>query len=412
VNNTTRSISGDKKDKTATPNLYEMMGSPTVCFRHNCTTKENICNLKPKQKVLSKNIWFQTPPSITSNEDVVGEVNDQHRHRLIPRIIHQSWFKDVEEEEHPNLSRIQNSWKSIGGWEYRFYDDDDAARFIREHFPLEFFEAYDALVPGAFKADFFRYCVLFIEGGVWADIDMQLQINLDKFVSDDDGFIVPRDIGGHALHNALMMSAPGHPILAKALEETTNMIRNRYTVIDIAGRYCPNVNNDIMKDHMALFLTGPGLLAYAMKATLGHPLSVPFEPGMVDRFDDELWLEITNTERDSPAGRELTQRLKRSAAGAGTVSSSSVVVPPGRTKLLERTTGDMGETRYTDIDQNLIVAGTDIPDGYDTKDKDEHYSQTRDAKKVWGLEKVYKDLESANEQIQIHLVVSSKTTTK
>jgi len=54
-------------------------------------------------------------------------------------------------------------------------------------------EAYDALIPGAFKADLFRYCVLFIYGGVYADIDVMLTSKLEMAIDDDVGFMVPLD---------------------------------------------------------------------------------------------------------------------------------------------------------------------------------------------------------------------------
>jgi mannosyltransferase OCH1-like enzyme len=46
---------------------------------------------------------------------------------------------------------------------------------------------------GAFKADLFRYCVLLIDGGVYADIDILLTSNLDKAIDDDVGFMLPID---------------------------------------------------------------------------------------------------------------------------------------------------------------------------------------------------------------------------
>lgn len=46
---------------------------------------------------------------------------------------------------------------------------------------------------GAFKADLFRYCVLLIRGGVYADMDVLLQTNLDNAVADDIGFMTPID---------------------------------------------------------------------------------------------------------------------------------------------------------------------------------------------------------------------------
>jgi mannosyltransferase OCH1-like enzyme len=112
--------------------------------------------------------------------------------RLIPRIIHQTWFEAVTPTKYPNMSRLIQSWSS-SGWDYRFYDDGTAAEFISQHFPPQVREAYDALLPGAFKADLFRYCVLLIYGGVYADMDVLLESNLDNAVAPDVGFMTPID---------------------------------------------------------------------------------------------------------------------------------------------------------------------------------------------------------------------------
>ena len=99
--------------------------------------------------------------------------------RLVPRIVHQTWFEDVTKEKYPNMSRLIESWKR-SGWEYRFYSDEAAAEYLSLHFPPEVREAYDSIIPGAFKADLFRYCALLIDGGVYADMDVLLETNLTQ----------------------------------------------------------------------------------------------------------------------------------------------------------------------------------------------------------------------------------------
>ena len=93
----------------------------------------------------------------------------------------------------PNFSRLTESWKQQYGWEYRFYNDDEAADFISTHFPPEVRQAYDDLLPGAFKADLFRYCALFVYGGVYADVDVMLTSKLEVAIDDDVGFMIPQD---------------------------------------------------------------------------------------------------------------------------------------------------------------------------------------------------------------------------
>ena len=110
----------------------------------------------------------------------------------IPRIVHQTWFEPMTKDRYPDLSRLAESFKQ-SGWEYRFYTDEEAGDFLSTHFPSEIREAFDALIPGAFKADLFRYCVLLIHGGVYADMDIILESNLDFAVPADVGFMVGHD---------------------------------------------------------------------------------------------------------------------------------------------------------------------------------------------------------------------------
>jgi hypothetical protein len=113
--------------------------------------------------------------------------------RLIPRIVHQTWFEPLQDdrEKYPNMSRLTESFRK-SGWEYKFYSDEDSVVFLDAHFPPAVREAYDALNPGAFKADLFRYCVLLIYGGVYADVDILLETSLDS-IPRDVGFMVPLD---------------------------------------------------------------------------------------------------------------------------------------------------------------------------------------------------------------------------
>ena len=48
-------------------------------------------------------------------------------------------------------------------FEHHLFDDDDCREFIKNNFPEVVLEAFDNLIPGAYKADLFRLCILFIK---------------------------------------------------------------------------------------------------------------------------------------------------------------------------------------------------------------------------------------------------------
>jgi Glycosyltransferase sugar-binding region containing DXD motif len=183
------------------PNFYDLLEKDNCLPSHDSCTKclrekkgascdtcqvqcQCYCSKLCKTKIPSKPIvqeWMITPPQYTL-----------YPTRIIPKIIHQTWFEYLDPTSYPNMSRLIESFKQ-SGWDYRFYTDDDIIDFLTIHFPSFVVDAYNTLIPGAFKADLFRYCVLLIYGGVYADVDIHLQSFLDISIPDDAGFMVPID---------------------------------------------------------------------------------------------------------------------------------------------------------------------------------------------------------------------------
>ena len=96
-----------------------------------------------------------SPPRRKITVDVIVR---QHKNRLpgeqrILRVVHQTWFEDLNVDRYPQLARVQSSWKN-SGYEHRFYTDEDARAYIAKYFPSRFLQAYESLVPGAFKVRF------------------------------------------------------------------------------------------------------------------------------------------------------------------------------------------------------------------------------------------------------------------
>lgn len=98
-----------------------------------------LCHVRPPPKRLAAE-WLVRLPPLKHDPS-----------RLIPRLIHQTWYEPITPEKYPNMSRLIESFRRQSGWQYNFYDDDQAAEFLSAHFPPQVREAYDAILPGAFK---------------------------------------------------------------------------------------------------------------------------------------------------------------------------------------------------------------------------------------------------------------------
>lgn len=331
---------------------------------------KTLCHIDSPVNPIKKELLVH-PPLLSSNTE-----------SLIPRIIHQTYHQTITRESHPKESRLVESLKATG-WEYKFYDDEAIIKFLRMHFPSEIQEAYDAIMPGAFKADFFRYCVLLIEGGVYADIDVFLSVDLDLTFVGDVGFMTVVDEPGakhnhrSCLWNGFIAVAPGHPFISKTIEMVVNVVRNRFKSIDIDNMMCPGPVLHLSHQFDLLYVTGPCIFGAAVNNVLQRHPQAGFEPGELS-----LWPETMKPELDDE--RYLI---------------------PGRSVILSQNKDDMGWHRFTWLERNTIIAGTDIPGYSKEKPTEEHYSQkTREKNTFFGLHNVYKDQLAANENIQLKIV--------
>lgn len=88
------------------------------------------------------------------------------------------------------LTKCMMSWKKHTNYEYKFYDNKACDNFIREHFDDKVYEAYKRVPLDVMRADLWRYCILYIYGGVYADADAECIGDPDIFTCDDTQFVV------------------------------------------------------------------------------------------------------------------------------------------------------------------------------------------------------------------------------
>lgn len=160
---------------------------------------------------------------------------------------------------------------------------------------------------------------------------------------------------------------PGHPFIAKAIEMIVNQIRNRFTAVDIDNMLCPGAALDHSHAWDLLYVTGPCIIGAAINVVLGKHMQSEIIPG--DLNTSEAKVEI-----------------------------------PGRSIILSQNKEDMGWHRFTWLEKNVIVAGTDCPNYDDRVDLNhKHYSDKPESMKMslFGTKNIYKDLIPKRENIRI-----------
>ena len=205
---------------------------------------------------------------------------NKKQYNFIPKKIFQTWETN---EVTPAMYDAVHTWIDKNpDWEYYFFDDKSCRDFIKEKFPKKVLDAYDTLIPGAYKADLWRYCVLYIHGGVYADIKQELLTGLNNVLPVDVQFLsikernkLGREFSVY-IYQAFICAKPNHMFLKKAI----NMIAENVT----SGNYCQD----------ELSVTGPGLLGRAINMSVDRSVKSSHKVGrnLVKGTYYDLWPQL------------------------------------------------------------------------------------------------------------------------
>ena len=190
-------------------------------------------------------------------------LDDSTLKNKIPKIIHQSYTNTVNS----HIFSTTSTWKEINiNYGYMYWNDDDCYTFIKDNFDKSVLEAYNMLYAGAYKADIFRLCVLYIYGGIWTDISSLCEVSLDKVINNENLIIVKDTDAVQTkygnIYQAFIISEPKNNIILYILQFTVNRVINHE---EFNNNY-PQVINQ------TLGVTGPTIFAMGFNSFIDRPV--------------------------------------------------------------------------------------------------------------------------------------------
>lgn len=158
----------------------------------------------------------------------------------IPKIIYQTFTTVAVPTE---IHNAVMSWVMENkDYEYYFYDDADCEEYIEKEFPSAL-ESFRNIIPGAYKADLFRYCIIYNNGGYYADVKSICRTairDMPDYRTDkkEPNMIITLDRDRRELYNAFFASVPKNPILLETVNSCIQMITEKNygsSPLDITG---------------------------------------------------------------------------------------------------------------------------------------------------------------------------------
>lgn len=163
-------------------------------------------------------------PEYNFNLPIIEEEKD------IPKNIIQT-YKSKDKIPQYVFNNLKNKNKD---YNYYFYDDEQCEAYIKEEYGSKLLKKYKSIKKGAHRADIFRLCWLYKNGGIYCDIDVNILMPLDKIIEKMEGNNISIPITHKKnqrknILNAMIIVNKGNPLIRECLQ---NMLKVNYKEID------------------------------------------------------------------------------------------------------------------------------------------------------------------------------------
>lgn len=147
---------------------------------------------------------------------------------VIPLHIYQVWH-DLKEMPQPVKESTSMIKEQNPEFEYHLYDEHVCRSFIKNNFSKKVVDAYDSIMPHAYKADLWRYCILYKKGGIYLDSKYYgvegfklIQLTGKEYFCKD----VPWTFGG--IYNAILICKPKNKIMLQCIQRVVKQVEEQY----------------------------------------------------------------------------------------------------------------------------------------------------------------------------------------
>ena len=152
----------------------------------------------------------------------------------IPLKIFQTWYnKNVLSSE---INELTNDVKTKNPeFEYFLFDIDDCENFIQKYFDNNVLCTYNALIPLAYKNHLWSLCVLYIQGGIYLDINLKCVNNFklysltykEHFAVDTKLNEYPNEIHKGICSN-IMCCKSNNPVILRAIQQIVENVKTNF----------------------------------------------------------------------------------------------------------------------------------------------------------------------------------------
>jgi mannosyltransferase OCH1-like enzyme len=182
--------------------------------------------------------------------------------KFIPKIIHISWVKkDILNDSHPLIQNgIKNLVELNPDWNLTIYNDEEVDDYLKNNLDSSDYHLIQpcGIVP---KTDLWRLIKLYLEGGLYSDLDRYHNIPLNNILEENTKCVLPT-WNDYDFSHTFMMSAPNNPIFSTAINMVLHRRRMGNTDVYLLGpqTYMHAVTHTLMGE---MINTDPGVETFS-----------------------------------------------------------------------------------------------------------------------------------------------------
>jgi mannosyltransferase OCH1-like enzyme len=165
------------------------------------------------------------------------------KNESIPKILIQT-YKNKNKVPQKVFDNIK---KFASDYEYRFFEDKDCINFIKNNFSNDVLEGYQRLQNGAHKADLFRYCYLYINGGVYIDIKTELMKPLNEIFNKNYVYSVLSKVK-NTIYQGIIATPPKKELFKKLIDHCVETSKEKIDYYQIfTNHFYKTIQEDLKK---------------------------------------------------------------------------------------------------------------------------------------------------------------------
>jgi mannosyltransferase OCH1-like enzyme len=190
---------------------------------------------------------------------------------MIPKKIWQTYKTNFNDLPDYAMSAAETWINKNPDWQYNYMSDEDVMDFVSDNFGKTWLNIFGSCPLGVMRADIWRIMILYINGGMYTDLDTVCNIPASSWFNElsDKRVILNAE---HEIHiqQWTFLSENNHPVFSYMLENIEEGFNN------------PDYSNP----HFVHAMTGPGIFTKSILKFLDMWIAADSVDGEIYKYDE------------------------------------------------------------------------------------------------------------------------------